>query len=704
MDISVNPVPSETERAVATLRPSQVVGILRRSFGLILICGVLAAIVAYGFAKSRPARYSAGATIAIEGQTFAIPELQGAVHTDSATDPMPAIRTEAQALMSREIVQSVIVKLGLERLPEFNPALRPPTWLDTLRGRLQQAIPGWRPKPRPGGGSDDAVMNAAFRALVVSQDNRSFVIGVTFTSEDPVLAARFVNALVDTYVASRAQRRAGANRDANAEMLQRVDDVRVGLEKLQDQMRDLRTKDELVGLRAGSIGQQQVEDLASAAARASLERAELEARWQQAQTLVQRGLSVELDNVLASPTIARLREQESQASQHLADLQSHYGPNYPGVRSAQANATAARGQVAAEAQRIVAGLAGQLAVARAHETDAQRQLQAAREVSVTSENAQARLNDLQEEVNAQRALYQSLLQGAQKTIAQATNATPTLDVRVLSPAVPPADPSSPKPKLAAAMGGAGGLVLGVLLGLIRAQTRNTVISIDDVTDVTGLPVAMVLRCGRNTSALLARVRAEPMGQEADSLRLLRARIRAAGQPSPPRSVLFVSLDDDREAAVTAAALGHVMAGDGAKVMVAEGNLRDPCLGQVLGVSGSGLLDVLEGEQGWYDARLIDPAARLDVLVTQRPAVSPQALISGPHFQNLLMDLQDAYQLTILNGASALSSDTLALAQEVSVTVLIVRVGKASRTAARDASLQIASVARCPPLIAVIAAA
>ena len=696
MDVSVTPLPSGTEGAGARLRPLQVLAILRRNIGLILICALLAAIAAYAFAKSSTARYSAGATIAIEGQTFEIPELQGAVRTESATDPMPAIRTEAQALMSREIVQAVIVKLGLDRLPEFNPALRPPTWLDALRGRLQQAVPAFRPKPRPDTGGDDAVMDAAFRALVVSQDNRSFVIGVTFTAEDPVLAARFANTLVETYVAARAQRRAGANRDANAEMLQRVEGVRIGLDRLQDQMRDLRTKDELVGLRAGSIGQQQVEDLATAAARASLERAELEAKWRQAQTLVQRGLSVELDSVLASPTIARLREQESQASQRLADLQSRYGANYPGIRSAQADASAARGQVVAEAQRIVAGLAGELAVARAHEADAQRQLQAARDASVRSENGQARLNDLQEEVKAQRALYQSLLQGAQKTIAQATSAAPTLDVRILSPAVPPAEPSSPKPKLAALMGGAGGLVLGVLLGLVHGNALDLLTSIEDVAEATGLAVSVTLP-RRGTRSLLARVRAEPAGREADSLRVLRARIGAAGQPSPPRSVLFVSLDG-QEAAVIAASLAYVAAGDGERIVLAEGDLRAPCLATLLGVQDSGLLSVLEGLQGWHDGLLSDPAARVDFLVTQRAAASPRTLLGGTHLQNLLVDLQDTYQLTILSGASALSSDTLVLAQEVGMTVLIVRLGESSRTAAREASSRIASVSRWPPLL------
>ncbi len=695
--------PGAIEHSRETLRLSQVVAIFRRSLGLILFCAVLAAAAAYVFAKSSPSRYTASASIAIEGQTFAIPELQGAVSNDSVTDPMPLIRTEVQAIVSRNIVQSVVAKLQLDRLPEFNPALRPPTIVKLLLRRLQRAIPVLRADAPPGSGRDDDIMDSVLRALVVSQDNRSLVIGVAFTSEDPVLSASFVNDLVGSYVASRTLRRAGANRDANAEMLQRVEDVRIGLNKLQQQMRELRTKDEVVGLRAGSIGQQQVEELATAAARASLERAELEAQWQRAQILVQQGLSSELTSVLSSTTITRLREQESEASRRLADLQSRFGPNYPAIQSAQANVDAARGQVNAEARRIVAALAGQVAVARAHEADTQRQLQAARNLSVKSENAQAQLNDLQEEVNAQRALYQSLLQGAQKTVAQATRTTPTLEVRVLSSAVPPARPSSPKPKLAVAMGGAAGFVLGFLLAFIRTHAADAVSSPEDLRDAAGFSVAATIRCS-NARSLLARVRGDPESREADALRHLRSRVAAAGQQFAPRTVMFVSFHDAQEAAAGAAAFAYVMGSDHEKTILIDGNLREPSLGQLLGVHQGELLRVLEGQTSWHDVLLSDPAAHVDFLVNQRPAAAPKLLICGTHFQNLLTDLRDSYHLTIISGGLALGPDTHALARLVDVIVMIVQAGNASRTAIREACSQITAVSGSSPVLVLIGAA
>lgn len=120
------------------------------------------------------------------------------------------------------------------------------------------------------------------------QDNRSLVISIAFTSQDPQLSAKFVNTLIDDYVASRARHRVDANEGANAVIEKRVDQARADLAAIEQQMRDLRDKGDVVGVRAGSIGQQQVEELTTAAARAAVERSplrgELRARRSRRQT------------------------------------------------------------------------------------------------------------------------------------------------------------------------------------------------------------------------------------------------------------------------------------------------------------------------------------------------------------------------------------------------------------------------------------
>ncbi|WP_419758722.1 GumC family protein [Acidisoma sp.] len=690
--MSVIPLSGSAEPSGGKMQLSQIMMTMRRNFWIILLCALIAAGAAFGFSKLQPKLYTANAAIAIESQSIGVSELAGAIHNDSLPDPMPLVMTEMQALSSRPVVERVVSELGLARLPEFNPALQPPSLVQNLMTQLRTYIP-MMPAPAPAKDTgNQGVLANVYKSLVVSQDNRSLVIGLAFTSQDPKLSASFLNDLIDSYLSTRANSRAGANSKANAEMLARVDVVRANLNNLEQQMRDLRTKDGLVGLRAGSIPQQQVEMLATEASNDSLQRAQLEAQWEQANALIKAGAWDDLGSVLSSPTISKLREQASAESQQVAALRTQDGPNSPELRSAEADAASAEGQVAAEGRRIVSSLATQLSVARAQEADAERQLQKAQEASVTSENAQSQLDDLQQEVTAQRALYQNLLQAVQSTAGQTTSSLVDLNVRVLNTAVPPAVPSSPNTKLATMMGGIGGLVLGLLLCLIRSHTADTLGTTDDVIATTGLPVSAVIRGGNRT--LLARVLGNPSGQEAEALRLLRMRLRFNGLPIAPRSVLFVSLDDGREAADLASAFAHVASADGEKVILTEGSLREPRLARLLGIQQTGLLTVLDGEEDWRDVLQTGEAAtHLDVLITRRPAGAPLALLTGPHFQNLLLDLHDAYNLTVFNGAAAAGSDTLALASEVDATVLIIDAEKANRAEVREAASRLALASR-----------
>jgi polysaccharide biosynthesis transport protein len=690
------------DRLGATISPSQILGLVRGHAPTMLLCALILALAGYGLAKVQPPYYTAFGSIALEGQTFAIPELQGAVRNENMPDPMPLVRTEEQALLSRQLVRAVIDKLSIEDVPEFNPALRPPTIMqrikDAFRSKARSILES-QPSPEMPDGPKQVVEEEVMRALMITQDNRSLVIGVGFTSRDPELAAHFVNMLIQDYVGERAKRRLAANQGANTAMLQQIDDVRSDLAKLEQQIRDLRTKGDIVNLPAGSVGQQQLEELATAASRAGIERAQIEAQWQQASALARQGASAELSTVLNSPTIATLRQQESQASQKLADLTSRYGSDYPTVRSAQADLAAVRGQLAREMQRIVSSLDAQLSVARAHEADAQKQLVAAKRKGVQGENAEAEMADLQKEVVAHQALYESLLRGEQQTIAQATSNGMSVDVRVLDNAVPPVFPSGPNTKLAAGMGGGAGLFVGLLIGFVRVRSADKFPTADEVTAATGLTVATVVPRRRGKMPFVSRVRLNPDGEEAEALRLLRACLRS--QASVPRSVLFASVDDERGAADLATAFAYVASGDGARVIVVEGELQNPQIASLLGVAKADLLPVLEGNGDWRDNLLSDRSANLDLLLTHERAPASHALLSGPRFQNLMIDLDGSYNIVVLNAPSAETADALTLAFRTDVTVLVVDVAKAKQTAVREAVSRLSTAVHVPPVVAMI---
>jgi uncharacterized protein involved in exopolysaccharide biosynthesis/Mrp family chromosome partitioning ATPase len=678
---------------------AQMARLLRRNAVLILATTALAGAGALVFALSLPKTYIAASAFTVEGERFAIPELQGALRSENAPDPMPWVRTEVQALTSRAQIQDVITRLNLDRLPEFNDALRAP-------GPLQIAM-GWaRSVARPiltlavpvEAAPDETVLANVTKALSVFQDNRSLVISANFTAQDPALAAKVVNTLIASYIEARAARRVQANRGANDTMVGRIAQVKGELDAIEGQMRDLRTKSELVGLRAGSVGQQQLEELATAAARASVERAQIEANWERASSLAKQGLSDGLISVLGSPTVSRLREQESTAMRRVAELSSRYGSGYPGVRSANADLAATRGLIGGEVARIVASFGAQLRVAREQEADIRRQLDEARRAGVQSENAQAQLVALQQEATTRRNLYQTLLGREQQTVAQPTG-TEVPDVRVLSAAVAPSIAAGPNVKLIAGAGGLSGLLLGCILALSRHRTLDVFETAPDLARATGLQVLAALpraMLEQSRPSLVASVIAQPGGPGADALRKLRAKLRFVGRSKAPRSVLFTSAVGARGdgAAVMAASFARVAAADGERVLLVEGNLAHPALGRLLEHGNDGLAQMLANGQDWRDATQPDPASPLDVLLAGRAMPNGSGQLSSVAFQNLLVEARQDYDLVVMDAPDAASADAVALMLRADTTVLLID-SRTGQQVIRDAIARLGKGAAAP---------
>jgi uncharacterized protein involved in exopolysaccharide biosynthesis/Mrp family chromosome partitioning ATPase len=675
--------------------------LLRNHAILIVAITLLATAAALAFALSLPRLYTAASAFTVEGDRFAIPELQGALRAENAPDPMPWVRTEVQALTARAQIQDVITRLHLDQDPEFNDALRSPgliqsgtadlrAWLRTL---LQQGA------AKPLAAPDESVLVNVTRALSVFQDNRSLVISANFTAQNPQLAADVVNTLIGSYIAARAARRVEANRGANDVMAARVAEVKGELDAIEQKMHDLRTSNELVGLRAGSVGQQQLEELATASARASVERARIEANWERASTLSRQGMSDGLAAVLDSPTVSRLREQESTAMRRVAELSSRYGSGYPGVRSANADLAAARSQIGGEVSRIVASLGAQLRVAREQEADIKHQLDDARKLGVASENAQAQLAELQQEATTRRNLYQTLLGREQQTVAQPTG-TEVPDVRVLSAAVAPGMPSGPNVKLIAGAGGLSGLLLGCMIALSRHRTLDVFEAAPDLARATGVQVLATMERALIEGGrvpLAVSVVAAPAGPGAEAMRKLRGRLRFVGRTKAPRCVLFASAVGGRGqgAAGLAAAFARVVAADGEHVLLLEANLLQPSIGRMLAQPQDGMSQLLAGSRvEWRDLIEPDSASPLDMLLVGRSIPGSLGLLTSVAFQNLLVEARQDYDLVVMDAPEAASADALALMMRADVTVLLID-SRTSQSTIRDAVARLGMGAAAP---------
>jgi succinoglycan biosynthesis transport protein ExoP len=679
------------------VRGADMLALLRRNAWLLAGSALAGAALAYVYASTLPKSYTADSMIAVEGDRIDIPELQGVLRSDGTPDPMPLVHTEAQALGARQLIAGLVNELHLDRDPEFNAALRPPTVFARATGWVKSLLP----HPAASHGApveDDSVVNAVSHALAISQDNRSLVIGASFTAHDPRLAATVVNRLVADYVDERHRRRASADQGANTALTQRIDQVRADIENIENRMQQLRQSSGIVALRAGSIGQQQVEDLTNEAEQAAAQRSTLEANLARAQAAAASGSSEELAAVLGSETVSRLREQESTASSRVADLSARFGANYPELQSARADLSSVHRQLGGEAHRIVASLSTQLKIAQAHEADIDAQLARARTAGAASQDVQAQLEQMRQDVAMRRTLYSTLLERAQQTVAAPAGAA-LPDVRVLSVASPPGLPSAPKMKLAAGLGGLAGALCAGLVAFVRGSARTQFGDDSEIVAATGAAILARLR-GRpgRWERLPAAVSQD--GTQTAALRSGLAQLRRAGNGYTPRVIALAGTQAGRQAFAVTAALARLAASEGQSVLLIETEAGTSDFSRLLGASPAP--SDITAEDGWRAALTHDAASPVELLsgfFSQTENIQRNVAL-----ENVLVEAREEYDLILLGAPEAGGAAASGLARIGDLLVFVVDKTVASPEAVRADCTRLRPLTRARPGAIVLEAA
>lgn|GEM_PF-1557680 len=704
-----------TARAANVRSVQHLVRSLWRGRYLILACGLLAGTVAYAATKQLPKRYTADGLVAIETQRLVVPELQGVVGAETLNDPTPQVRSEVLMLRSPALLRAVADDLNLIEVEEFNPQLRPPSFSQRLRSAPLEAFraifamlpapaAAWleshgiapppsaqQPPPTPHA-IREAVVEALQSNLAVFNDNRSLVISVAFTSEDPNRAAEFVNRLVARYLEEKQEARATANRGGANALQARLAEAQAELEAVERQVQEVRERHRLIAVRAGSVGQQRLEEITSALARAGEERARIEANFQRATVLARSGAIpvTDLADVQMSQNVGRLRDRESEAVRRVAEMGNRVGPNHPSYRTVVAELAALRTEIATEARRVVAGLGAQAQAAREREAELTRQFEQVREDATRISGLQAELAQLERTADALRSVYLNLLQRVAQTTVE-PNSPSLVGTRLVSPAIPPPKPSAPRPGLAAGIGMLGGFCAGALITLMRGPRRDAFADVDELEHDTRLPalaaVPHVAAGWGGHDTLLGRIAAAPRGPEAEELRGLRTRLRFIAPNASPRSLLFAASVPGEGASTLAAAFARVAAADGLRVLLIEGDLHTPCLARILGIpGGGGLIAALNSGTTWREAVTWDARSSLHMLLAGGTVPEAHQLLESVRFQHLLAEATEEYNLVVLDSRPvARSAEAMILAHRVEATVLVVQAGQTPREHVRSAA-------------------
>ncbi len=690
--------------------------VLRRRRLALIVTMLLVPLLGWIALGQMTPRYSAAAIVLYEPNAFAARELQSILRVDPTTEAV--MYSQAEIVRGLRIAERVAGRFALYDNPEFNAELRPPggprRWLEATRafgakllaraGLFDRA--GAREDEKPPilqdpGDRRDAVALAVRDAIAVAIPKGSRVLEVTFTSQDRHLAADAANLIAELYIRDQLDAKFAAVRHATDWLEARVGELRRDVGTAEDRIAAYRASRGLVkGVLAG-LDTEQASRLSMDLAQARNEMSQVQARLDAA-----RGRQGAASQAAIAPSVGPLRVQQDQLAAQLQSLLARHGPRHPDTIALQSQLAEAARSVGAEIARVVGAAEAELHADRERVGSLEAGLRAVMATQERNEQAQVPLNALQRDADASRTLLQSVLERVQQTVQQTAIETP--DARLVSAAMPPGQPSTPRrmPLLSAAV--AFGLFFGLLLAYLLELADATFRSGEDVRHFLGLPCfALVPEIPRRA---LGRLRVEdyiahkPLSAFAEQLRALRAGLWLGTGSRPegsrdgglrpgsyesglrPRVVAITAARPAEGKTTVALALARAAAMAGERVVVLDCDIREPGLGRKLAADGNlGLVDCLLGHATLAELIRRDRLTSLDFIPAGAAETHSLGLLMSEAMEAVLEALRQDYDLVLLDAPPCLAmADARILARLADATLLCLRWRSTPRGVVRDA--------------------
>lgn len=646
-------------------------------------------------------RYTAEATILIDLRRSSVADNDSNQQKGStASSDDATVNSQAVLLQSPAVLRRVVEQLKLGEDPEFgghSSLLAPIMRLITPK---HEATPGQSAQEIA---DAKAIDYLATKRLKVARDGTTFVIDVDATSESAEKSAKIANAVVDAYFAEQVQGKFDTRKIAAGWFDQQLQALKSKVQESDRAVEEYRAKNNLTIAQGVTVNDQQLTDLNNKLIDAHVQTAEARAKFEQVENIAKTKADPgTLEQALQSEVITRLRTQYADVAKNLADVSSKFGPQHPLVVNARAQLGATRKLIDEEVQRILENTRQAYKVAQSREDALTRSLSNLKNVSNESGIEQVRLRELQREADANRTLYETFLARYKETSAQESLELP--DARLVSKAAVPINPSFPKTTLIIGFAGLLGVGFGGLLAFVLDGFDHRVKSLRQAEDVTGVPTLAAIpaigtrelssRANRGRQELenydpnavqllptamqpplMRYVLDEPTSLFAESVRAVRLAIQRAARHEPTKSIMVTSSIDGEGKTTLAVNLALSIAALGQRVILVEGDLRNPEMSRSLCPQAKvGVVEVALGRARFEQALFYDHPTGLAVLpCPPKPRDEASEFVFSDSMRNMLDHLRKHFDYVIIDSPPLVPLvDARALGEIADAVVLTIR--------------------------------
>lgn len=700
---SYYPAPIEVEEDGFDLK--QIMAILRRRRGIILSVMLIGTCVAVALGITRPKTYTGEAQALLQNSSN-VANLQAVV---AGIDPeAAAIESEIRLITSYDFLDNLVDKqYGFRATLDYEEHLRNDPWR-----QLAQAVPeDWRAYlgldmsellAEPEVTQEEAYafkQEQLSRNLSVRQSGRSRVISISYESTSPAEAARIANAAAQLYIDEQIDRKTAGTSQASTWLTDRVTELEEELRFTEQKIEDYRIDNNVAGESQTTVDTSRMMGLTTMLIEARTERQDKEVRLGYIRELQSEEDNLQsLSEVINSPLMFQLLNQENLLERELAELLNIYGSRHPNVLDLQAEIDKLDERVQIETENIVRNISNEISVLQGREGSIQSEINSLEGKSDTAQRATVELRSLESQADATRRLYEGLLQRLKEVEEQETFVE--ADARIIQNAKVPTRPSSPGPALFGGVGFVAATMLGLLLAFARERLDNSVRSGKELEREFGVPALGLVPYLRKRESRGKKphqyLLAKPLSIYTETIRQIYTNLRLQSVGGQELKVIQLTSSVPAEGKTTlAVSLAAGLAQANTKTILVDLDMRHPSVHRELpGTIKGKLVDYLLGDCELQDIIMKDPQLGFDVITLDAKAkpANPSRLLASDRCKEMITRLRQTYDYVIIDSTPVLGVSDSKLAMELADTVVfVVKWEQTSFDVAADAFKELQSV-------------
>lgn len=620
--------------------------------------------------------YTATATLQIDRESARVVTTEDVTPRENMAMGEEFFQTQYGLLRSRSLAERVVESLGLASSDQALASIgvEPPARTGTAAAQAERRR---------------AIALAAVQdGLGVTPVRGSRLVAISFDNPDPVVAARIANAYAENFIQSNLDRKYESSSYAREFLEEQIAQTKGRLEEAERQLVAYAANQQIINVGSDeneeggstqSLASNNLVALNSALASARAARVAAEEKWRSARTTS----LMTLPEVLQNPSIQRLTEQRAQLDSEYQQKLSVYQEDYPEMVRLRAQITEVDGQIQALASNIRSSIQSQYVIAANQERSLQAQVNGLKGDVLDLRDRSIQYNILQRELDTTRAMYETLLQ-RYKEIA-VTGDVVANNISVVDSARPPSAPSKPNLLINLALAALFGLGLGVVAALVLEALDETVATPDDVEKKLGVPVLGVvplLDKGQTTAAALADIRSG----FSEAYYSLRTALQFSTPDGAPSSMLVSSARPAEGKSTTAYAVALNLARVGKRVLLIDGDLRNPSMHRVVGVENErGMSNLLSGSSDLQSVVQRTRQENLFFIPCGPLPPNPAELWGSDRLRQFLAEARTSFDHVVIDGPPVLGfADAPLLAASVGGVLFVLESRGTRRGQARGA--------------------